>query len=101
MLNIREKIKKRREELGYTLLQVSEKVGISAATYQRYESGEIDIGNVHLDKIEKVAKALNWTPAFLLGWEKEQIRYEDIVEYARKRNVSLEKVKLIIDILSK
>jgi len=51
---------------------VAEKVGVSIATLQRYESGEIDIYNVHLRKIEKLAAALEVTPAFLMGWEKPE-----------------------------
>lgn len=73
-MDLRHVIKTRRTELGLTLDQVAEKVGVSIATLQRYESGEIDIYNVHLKKIEKLARALEVTPAFLMGWE-EPIRY--------------------------
>ena len=68
-MDLRHVIKTRRTELGLTLDQVAEKVGVSIATLQRYESGEIDIYNVHLKKIEKLAKALEVSPAFLMGWE--------------------------------
>lgn len=68
-MDLRHIVKTRRTELGLTLEQVSAKVGVSIATLQRYESGEIDIYNVHLKKIEKLARALEVSPAFLMGWE--------------------------------
>ena len=68
-MDLRNIVKSRRTELGLTLDQVSKKVGITIATLQRYESGEIDIYNVHLKKIEKLAVALEVSPAFLMGWE--------------------------------
>jgi len=68
-MNTKDFIKTRRSELGLTLSQVSEKVGITMATLQRYECGEIDICNVHLSKIEKLAKALKTSPAHLMGWD--------------------------------
>ena len=71
-MDLRHVIKSRRTELGLTLDQVAKKVGISIATLQRYESGEIDIYNVHLKKIEKLATALEVSPAFLMGWEKPE-----------------------------
>jgi len=68
-MDLRLIIKTRRTELDLTLDQLSKKVGVTIATLQRYESGEIDIYNVHLKKIEKLAKALEVSPAFLMGWE--------------------------------
>ena len=35
------RLKQRRKELGYTLLQIAEYVGVSEATVQRWESGNI------------------------------------------------------------
>jgi transcriptional regulator with XRE-family HTH domain len=60
-------IKKRRDELDLTLLDIAKKMGVSEATVQRYESGSIK--NIRQDKIGKLAAALQLTPAQLLGWE--------------------------------
>ena len=63
-------IQKRRDELNLTLLDIAKKVGVSEATIQRYESGQII--NVRQDKIGKLAAALQLTPTQLLGWEDVQ-----------------------------
>lgn len=49
-------LRQRRTELGLTLLEVADKVGVSEATVSRWESG--DIGNMGRDKIAAYAKAL-------------------------------------------
>ena len=69
-MNMNEKIKIRREELGLTLQEVGEYLGVSKATVQRYESGEIK--NLKLGSIEKLAKILKISPAYLMGWEEKQ-----------------------------
>lgn len=63
-------MKKRRDELDLTLLDIAKKIGVSEATVQRYESGRIK--NIRQDKIVKLASALHLTPAQLLGWEDTQ-----------------------------
>ena len=63
---IRERIKKRREELGYSYQNLADLTGLSKSTLQRYETG--GIGNLPLDKLEILAKALRFSPAYLMGW---------------------------------
>ena len=50
-------------------VQVSKQLNISKPTLQRYESGVIS--NIPADKIEKIAKILDTTPAALMGWDVE------------------------------
>ena len=40
-MNIHNRIKKRRIQLGLTLIEVANKLGVSEGTVQRYESGFI------------------------------------------------------------
>lgn len=61
------RIKALRQDLEMTLEDVALKVGVTRATIQKYENGII--GNIPSDKIELLAKALNTTPAYLMGWE--------------------------------
>lgn len=66
-MKVNEIIKKRRKELGLTLKQVAEKLGVSESLISRYESN--DVKNMGIDKIIPLAKVLDTTPAFLMGWE--------------------------------
>lgn len=59
-------LKQRRQELGLTLLQIAEMVGVTEATVQRWESGNIK--NVRLEKVGKLAEILQVSPAALMGW---------------------------------
>lgn len=62
-------LKKRRKELNLTLLQIAEKVGVSEATVQRWESGNIK--NLRYNRISRLAEVLDISPAELMGWDKE------------------------------
>lgn len=66
MSSIGDKIKQLRNSQGKTLEDVANMVGVSRQTIQRYESGVIS--NIPYDKIERIAKALNVQPDFLMGW---------------------------------
>lgn len=72
-MKINQKMKNRRKEIGLTMLEVAQKVGVSEATVSRWESG--DIANMRRDKIVLLAKALDVSPAFIMGWEKEPPPY--------------------------
>ncbi len=65
-INIGQRIKDRRKELNLSAEQVAELIGVSPATVYRYESNYIS--NMGVDKITPIAKALNTTEAYLLGW---------------------------------
>lgn len=79
-MKVNEIIKKRRKELGLTLKQVAEKLGVSESLISRYESN--DVKNMGIDKIIPLAKVLDTTPAFLMGWETKK----------EKENINLETV---------
>lgn len=66
-MDLGERIKKIRLKRGKTLLEVAKKTGKTEATIQRYESGNIK--NLKNDTILDLAKALNVSPAYLMGWE--------------------------------
>lgn len=63
-------LRQKRLEAGLTLEELAKKIETTKQTIQKYESGVIY--NVPSDKIEKLAKALNTTPAVLMGWGDER-----------------------------
>ena len=66
-MDIGERIKTRRKEIGLSAEQVADQLKVSPATIYRYESS--DIANMRIDKLEPIAKVLKTTPAYLMGWE--------------------------------
>lgn len=67
MSTLQNRIKERRLSLNLTLLDVAEQLGVREATVQRYESGEIK--NIKHETIVQLAKILDCSPSYLMGWE--------------------------------
>ena len=68
MDNIKGKnIKTARTLAKMTLEEIGERVGVSKATIQRYESGEIK--HIPYENIVKIAKATGVSEAFIMGWD--------------------------------
>lgn len=65
-MEIGERIKNRRKQLGISAEQLAEAIGVSPATIYRYESGNIE--NMGIDKLTPIAKFLHTNEAFLMGW---------------------------------
>lgn len=63
------RIKERRIRQNLSYQDLADKTGISKSTLQRYETGFIK--NLPIDKLEILAKALDTTPGYLMGWEEE------------------------------
>lgn len=64
------RIKERREYLGLTQDELAKKLGYkSRSSINKIEVGENDIPQ---SKIEQFAKALETTPAYLMGWEEAE-----------------------------
>lgn len=64
------------------LKDVANYLGVAEATVQRYESGK-GIKSIPYETITKIAKFLECTPAYLMGWE-------DIEEKAKTANKVIE-----------
>lgn len=70
------RIKEIRLKRKMTLLEVANALGVSEATAQRYESGEIK--NLKYDTIVALANLFNVSPAYLMGWDEDpNITQED------------------------
>lgn len=68
-MDIGDKIHTLRISLGLTLEDVGNAVGVGKSTVRKWEVG--DIANMRRDKIAALAKVLQTTPAYLMGWEDE------------------------------
>lgn len=64
---ISNELKKQRKALGLTLEELAERIGTSKQTIHRYENGTIS--NIPPEKVEALARALETTPATLMGWQ--------------------------------
>lgn len=77
-MEIYERIKQRRKEIGLSAETVAEKLGVSPATIYRYEKN--DIKKFPTDILEPLSKVLRTTPAYLLGLEDKQLYSPEITE---------------------
>lgn len=71
-MEIKDKIKSQRIKQNLTLEEVANRVGVTKATVQRWESGLI--ANMKRDKIILLAQALATTPAYILGIEEDKMQ---------------------------
>lgn len=77
-MTIGDRIREKRKNKDYTLEQLADEIGVTKSTVLKYENGSIAIPS---DKIEKIAKSLNVSPGYLMGWteEKKQETQDDII----------------------
>lgn len=66
-----ERLRKRREQLGLSQTEVANSVNVSKQTLYKYENDIVT--NIPSDKIEALARKLETTPEFLMGWEVQKI----------------------------
>ena len=72
------RIKERRKELKMSADELGRRLGKDRSTIYRYEKGDIE--NLPLDILEPIAKALETTPQYLMGWEKVQKNNDTIAD---------------------
>lgn len=65
-MTIGERIKELRLQKGYTQKELAQKCGYKSLT--TINKLELNINNAPLSSIEKIAAALETTPAYLMGW---------------------------------
>lgn len=77
-MKVNEIIKKRRKELGLTLKDVADKLGVSESLISRYESN--DVKNMGIDKLIPLAEVLKTTPVYLMGLENDKKQEESNID---------------------
>lgn len=66
-MTVGERIKARREELGLTLQEVADAIGVGRQAVFKYENGVVT--NIPLDRLESLAEVLRIPRAELAGWQ--------------------------------
>ena len=69
MAFIKERLKQRRLDMGLTLQEVADILGVEKPTVQRYESGKIK--SVDTVTVEKLSEIIKCSPSWLMGWTNE------------------------------
>lgn len=85
-MEIKDIIRKRREELSLTYEQLGNMIGVGKSTVRKWETGMIE--NMRRDNIVSLAKALNISPAVLMGWDESNI--ENNIELSTKEKTLIE-----------
>lgn len=88
-----QRIRAKRIENGITLAVIADKLGVTEATAQRYESGSIK--NIPYEHICTYGEILNCSPAYLMGWEEDNenltgtIAHIDDKTHSSRKGVSI------------
>ncbi len=69
-MDLKDLIRQKRVEHGWTMKELADKIGVSEATISRWESGEIE--NMKHKGIVALSSALGVTPNAIMGWEDEE-----------------------------
>lgn len=90
-MQVGERIKRRRKELGYNADYLAEQTGLSRSTIFRYEKGDIE--KISSEVLAKFARVLSTTPEKLMGWREDQV-VGQILEVSKR--LSLEQQKKVL-----
>ena len=66
-MNLGEKIRVSREKTGLTMEELGKKCGTTKQTIYKYETGKVT--NIPLDRLMKIADAVDVSASYLMGWE--------------------------------
>jgi len=78
---IGQRIKQRRKELNISVDELCKRLGKDRSTIYRYENGDIE--NLPLDILEPIAKALDTTPQYLMGWSEETNKNTNVSDLSK------------------
>lgn len=90
---------KARKQKDMTRAQLGKIINLHESTIKRYEDGEIK--SLDVDKMKDFAKALNCSPAYLMGWDDTpSLKNPYIEKYNNLNNDNKQTVNNLIDDLS-
>lgn len=94
-MTIGERIRERREALKINQTDLADKISVSKQTLYKYENGIVT--NIPSNKIEEIAKALNTTPEFLMGWKKPKNSEMELLADIAGDSEMLEMIKKVLN----
>ncbi len=68
-MDMADRIKQQRIKMGYTQEELGQKLGLQKSAIAKYENGRVE--NMKRSVIVNMAKVLECSPAYLMGWEAE------------------------------
>ena len=91
-MNVGERIRERRKELNISVDELATRLNKNRTTVYRYEKGDIE--NLPIDVLDPLAKALETTPAYLMGWDnkpnKDAVTIGELLRMMRtRRNMTI------------
>lgn len=93
-MTIGDRIKKQRELLGISQVELAEKIKVSKQTLYKYENNIIT--NIPSDKIEIIGKVLEVSPSYLMGWEDNLENAPDILSDLMSDSELLDNLKMLM-----
>lgn len=96
-MEVYERIKNRRKELGLSADNVADALGVSRATIYRYESADIE--KLPTTIIEPLSKILRCSPAYLMGWSEPTTKKGVVINVLGRvaAGIPMEAIENIID----
>lgn len=81
-MNVGERIRTLRKEKGLTQEELGKIIGVQKSAIRKYEAGTVK--NIKQEKIKAMADAFNVTPAYLMGWNEFDEKYNPNGELANE-----------------
>lgn len=102
-MNVGERIRERRKELNVSVDELAKRLNKNRTTVYRYEKGDIE--NLPIIILDPLAKALDTTPAYLMGWDakpnKDAVTIGELLRMMRtQRNMTVNEYSKEIGISS-
>lgn len=91
-MEMAERIKERRLLMEFTQEELGEKLGLQKSAIAKYENGRVE--NIKRSVIANMAKVLDCSPAYLMGWDKLEPKgakdYFAFIDYLKSLGYSIE-----------
>ncbi|WP_086350157.1 helix-turn-helix domain-containing protein [Candidatus Enterococcus clewellii] len=84
-MNVGERMKARRKQLGISADDVAKKLGVSRSTIFRYEKGDIE--KLPTNIMDDLSDILKTTPAYLMGWSDVPSMNNEIIDVSKLVNI--------------